>query len=76
MRQFVPMTDEMLFAAGGLPGPLVPYRAGLPCWHALGDNAQVAPVADEAAPLAGAKASRAAPATAPAPYTSAANACP
>jgi hypothetical protein len=31
MRQFVPMTDEMLYSAGGPPGPLVPYRFGVPC---------------------------------------------
>lgn len=36
MRQFVPMTDELLYRAGGPPGRLVPYRAGLHCWHALG----------------------------------------
>lgn len=70
------MTDEMLFAAGGLPGPLVPYRAGLPCWHALGDNTQAVPAAPETTQTAGAKVARSAPATAPAPYTSAASACP
>jgi hypothetical protein len=31
MRQFVPMTDEMLYSADGPPGPLVPYRFGVPC---------------------------------------------
>ena len=35
MRQFVPMTDELLYQAGKLPGPLVPYRCGVPCWHRL-----------------------------------------
>lgn len=35
MRQFVPMTDDMLFNAAQLPGPLVPYRIGVQCWHAL-----------------------------------------
>jgi hypothetical protein len=35
MRQFVPMTDELLYETGGLSGPLVPYRCGVPCWHAL-----------------------------------------
>jgi hypothetical protein len=35
MRQFVPMTDEMLENVDALPGPLVPYRCGLPCWHRL-----------------------------------------
>ena len=38
MRQFVPMSDEMLYRAGGPPGRLVPYRAGLDCWHALGED--------------------------------------
>ena len=35
MRQFVPMTDDMLENAGLLPGPLVPYQCGVPCWHRL-----------------------------------------
>jgi len=35
MRQFVPMTDDMLENADQLPGPLVPYQCGLPCWHRL-----------------------------------------
>lgn len=38
MRQFVPMTDELLYRAGGPPGRLVPYRAGLACWRALGPD--------------------------------------
>ena len=38
MRQFVPMSDEMLYRAGGPPGRLVPYRVGLDCWHALGED--------------------------------------
>ncbi len=38
MRQFVPLTDDMLYQMGGLTGPLVPYRAGLACWHALMDE--------------------------------------
>ncbi len=38
MRQFVPMTDDMLENAGQLPGPLVPYQCVCPrrCWHRLG----------------------------------------
>ncbi len=36
MLQFVPMTDDVLYRAHDLPGPLVPYRCGLPCWHELG----------------------------------------
>ena len=31
MLQFVPLTDEMLYAWNGPPLPLVPYRCGLPC---------------------------------------------
>jgi hypothetical protein len=38
MRQFIPMTDELLFGAASLPGPLVPYRTGVQCWHALIDG--------------------------------------
>lgn len=32
------MTDEMLYRVGGPPGRLVPYRVGLDCWHALGED--------------------------------------
>jgi|KBSMisStaDraftv2_1062788.scaffolds.fasta_scaffold46672_5 hypothetical protein len=35
MREFVPMTDDMLENVGPLPGPLVPYQCGIPCWHRL-----------------------------------------
>jgi len=35
MRQFVPMTDDMLENVGPLSGPLVPYQCGVPCWHRL-----------------------------------------
>ena len=35
MRQFVPMTDDMLENVDQLPGPLVPYQCGVPCWHCL-----------------------------------------
>ncbi len=35
MLQFVPMTDDVLYRAQDLPGPLVPYRCGVPCWHQL-----------------------------------------
>lgn len=38
MRQFVPMTDELLYRSGGPPGRLVPYRTGVDCWHALGED--------------------------------------
>jgi len=77
MRQFVPLTDEMLYAMGGLPGPLVPYRAGLACWRALGnESAKPAPAGAETAPTDEAKVARSAPVTAPGSYTSVANACP
>ena len=35
VRQFVPMSDELLYRSEVPPGPLVPYRCGLPCWHQL-----------------------------------------
>ena len=35
MRQFVPMTDDMLENVDQLPGPLVPYQCGVPCCHRL-----------------------------------------
>ncbi len=79
MRQFVPLTDEMLYQMGGLPGPLVPYRAGLECWHALCDGAgsaatQKAEVAITDNVCDESKAARVA-VTAPGSYTSAASAC-
>lgn len=46
MREFVPMTDELLYDPQRVPGPLVPYRCGLPCWHQLQD----APVARDETP--------------------------
>ena len=42
MKQFVAMTDEMLYRADGPPGPLVPYRTGVFCWHQLRDEALAA----------------------------------
>ena len=33
MLQFVPMTDDLLYRSEDLPGPLVPYRCGVPVWH-------------------------------------------
>jgi hypothetical protein len=29
------MNDEMLDRLESLPGPLIPYQCGLPCWHQL-----------------------------------------
>jgi len=37
MRQFVPMTDDLLYQPDKFPGPLVPYQCGVPCWHQLMD---------------------------------------
>jgi hypothetical protein len=34
MLQFVPLTDDVLYAAGGPPALLVPYRCGLACSRA------------------------------------------
>lgn len=34
MKQFVPLTDEMLYGTGGPPAVLIPYRCGMPCLHA------------------------------------------
>jgi len=56
MRQFVPMTDDMLENADQLPGPLVPYQCGLPCWHRLrGEPDRLLPpapiTAESAAPV-------------------------
>jgi hypothetical protein len=31
MKQFVPLTDEMLYSYAGPPTPLVPYRCGMSC---------------------------------------------
>lgn len=42
MKQFVPFTDDWFERDGALPGPLVPYRADLPCRRLLGD-AEAAP---------------------------------
>ena len=49
MWQFVPLSDDMLYGAGGPPGPLVPYRLGVACWHALSDVAQPQPQQQPAA---------------------------
>ena len=35
MKQFVPITDDMLFDAGNFVGPLVPYRFGVICARQL-----------------------------------------
>ena len=38
MKQFVPITDDMLFDAGNFVGPLVPYRFGVACARQLRDG--------------------------------------
>jgi hypothetical protein len=35
MKQFVPMTDDMLYRSDCPPGPFVPYRFDLNCYHGL-----------------------------------------
>ena len=35
MKQFVAMTDDMLYRTDGPPGPIVPYQCGVFCWHRL-----------------------------------------
>jgi hypothetical protein len=39
MKQFVAMTDDVLYRPDDLPGPLVPYRCGVFCWHRLREEA-------------------------------------
>ena len=38
MKQFVPVTDEMLFDAANFAGPLVPYQFGILCARQLRDE--------------------------------------
>jgi len=38
MKQFVPMTDDMLFDAQQFAGPFVPYRFGVPCVRRMRDE--------------------------------------
>lgn len=35
MKQFVPLSDDELYAMLAASMPLVPYQTGLPCHHAL-----------------------------------------
>ena len=44
MKQFVAMTDEVLYRSDALPGPLVPYQCGVFCWHQLRDEVRAAGV--------------------------------
>jgi len=43
MKQFVAMTDEMLYRTDGPPGPIVPYQCGVFCWHQMRDEMQLNP---------------------------------
>lgn len=49
MKQFVPLSDDELYAMLAASMPLVPYQTGLPCHHALHETAApaVAPPAGE-----------------------------
>jgi hypothetical protein len=40
MKQFVPMTDDMLFDAQQFVGPFVPYQYGVPCVRRMRDEEQ------------------------------------
>ena len=42
VRVFVPVEDDLIPEAA--MGLLVPYRCGLDCWHALGENTAALPV--------------------------------
>lgn len=46
MKQFVAMTDEILYRLDGPPGPLVPYQCGVFCWHQLREEASMPPLSD------------------------------
>lgn len=35
MKQFIPFDDAWFEHPGSMPGPLVPYRCGVPCRHEL-----------------------------------------
>lgn len=37
MKQFVPITDDMLFDAANFAGPLVPYQFGILCARQVSD---------------------------------------
>ena len=54
MRQFVPITDDLLYRADGPPGILVPYRTGVECWHGLSAAAPPRPDSARNAAAAGA----------------------
>src|SRR5947207_5442944 len=43
MKQFVPLTDEMLYGLAGPPVSLVPYRCGMVCRRELVEERKPAP---------------------------------
>lgn len=48
MKQFVPLSDDELYAMLAASMPLMPYQTGLPCHHALREAAPAAvPAAGE-----------------------------
>ena len=52
MKQFVPMTDEMLFDAQQFMGQLVPYRYGVPCARQMREkeSERIAPTKETTSP--------------------------
>jgi hypothetical protein len=48
MKQFVAMSDDVLYRQDGPPGPLVPYHCGVFCWHQLHEEAAQTLFADRA----------------------------
>ena len=55
MKQFVPFDDRWLEHPEAMPARLVPYQAGIPCRHAMADEAQrtgpMAPSSEKRAPV-------------------------
>jgi len=54
MKQFIPLTDEMLYSLAGPPAPLVPYRCGMHCRRELAEESAIEAYArvDSVAPSA------------------------
>lgn len=48
MKQFVALSDDVLYRADGPPGPLVPYQCGVFCWHQLRAESTQVPFVDPA----------------------------
>ncbi len=51
MQQFVPLTDELLYATNGPPARLVPYRVGMACGRAPPQSEQPTPAQCETVSL-------------------------